>query len=144
MPRRASRWVRIAPSFLVVGEWRRLGGGGGSIDLDLGDDGWLVILLLVLVAALLCSVFGAVLYLVWSAPSVLADVAFSAMLAGGLVKSSRRWRDTCWETSLLRATWIPFTLVFVLALLTAALAAHLFPDAHTARELILAIRGYVG
>src|SRR5207248_2657268 len=58
-------------------------GTGGGIDLDLGDgDGWLVIVLLALAAALLCSVFGAVLYVVYSAPSMLADVAFSAMLAG--------------------------------------------------------------
>jgi hypothetical protein len=116
---------------------RGSGGGTAGFALDLGDgDSWLVIVLLALAAALLCSVFGAVLYVVYSAPSMLADVAFSAMLAGGLVKSSRRWRDACWKTELLRATWVPFTIVLVLAVLTAGLAMHLFPQTRTFSELI--------
>ena len=118
---------------------------GGGFALDLGDgDGWLVIVLLALAAALLCSVFGAVLYIVYSAPSMLADVAFSAMLAGGLVKSSRRWRNSCWKTELFRATWVPFTIVFVLALLTAGLALHLFPAARTFSELVHAAVAHLG
>ena len=121
------------------------GSGGGFAALDLGDgDGWLVIVLLALAAALLCSVFGAVLYVVYAAPSMLADVAFSAMLAGGLVKSSRRWRDACWKTELLRATWVPFTIVLVLAMATAGLALHLFPDARTFSELIQTAIAHLG
>ena len=121
------------------------GSGAGGFALDLGDgDGWLVILLLMLAAAFLFSVFGAVLYVVYAAPAMLADVAFSAMLAGGLVKSSRRWRDACWKTELFRATWAPFTIVFVLAVLTAGLALHLFPGARTFSELIHAAMAYLG
>lgn len=121
------------------------GGGGSGIDLDLGDgDGWLVVLLLVLIAALLTSLFGAVLYLVYSAPAVLADVAFQAMLAGGMVKSSQRWRDASWERSLLKSTWIPFVIVFLLAVGTAALAVRLFPAAHTLPEVIHAAWGFLG
>ena len=121
------------------------GGTGGGLALDLGDgDSWWVILLLILVAALLSSVFGAVIYLVYSAPVVLADVAFQAMLAGGLVKSARRWRDACWEKSLLKRTWIPFAIVFVLAMVTAALASKLFPSAHTLPDVIRAARGALG
>jgi hypothetical protein len=137
----APRMSISRPAFLSSGSGSSASGGsgsgGGSIDFDLGDgDGWLVILLLALAAALLCSVFGAVLYVVYSAPSMLADVAFSAMLAGGLVKSSRRWRDACWETRLLSATWIPFAIVLVLALATAGLALHLFPEARTLSDVI--------
>ncbi|MEP7084578.1 MAG: hypothetical protein ABI854_07540 [Betaproteobacteria bacterium] len=121
------------------------GGKGGGLDFDLGDgDGWLVVLLLIIVATLLSSVFGVVIYLVYSAPAVLADVAFQAMLAGGLIKSAQRWRDACWERSLLRSTWIPFAIVFALAVATAALAVRLFPAAHTLPEVIRAARGHFG
>jgi len=121
------------------------GGGGGGLDLDLGDgDGWLVVVLLVLVAVLLSSVLGAVIYLVYSAPTVLTEVAFQAMLAGGMIKSTQRWRDASWEMSLLKATWIPFTIVIVLALATAGLASHLFPGAHTLADVMRAARGQLG
>jgi len=119
-------------------------GSGGGFDLDLGDDGWLIVLLLVLAAALLCSVFGAVLYLVWTGPSLLADVAFQAMLAAGLVKSAAKWRDACWETRLLRATWIPFVIVTALAIAMAVVAQHVFPDARTLADVVHALRGRLG
>ena len=119
-------------------------GGGFGLDLDLGDDGWLVVLLLILVAAVLASLFGAVLYLVWTGPAMLAEVAFQGMLAAGLVKSTRNWRDACWETRLLKSTWIPFTLILVLAIAMAMVAAHLFPDAHTLGDMLRALRGRLG
>lgn len=113
------------------------GGKGGGLSLDLGDgDDWLIILLLILVAALLFSVFGAAIYLLHAAPAMLSDVAFQAMLAGGLVKSSQKWRDASWEMSLLHKTWIPFTLIFILAVATAALAGHLFPGVNTLHEVL--------
>jgi hypothetical protein len=137
--------AQLASWFTRTGSSGSSGKSGGGINLDLGDgDGWLVVLLLVLVAALLSSVFGAVVYLVYSAPTVLADVAFKAMLAGGLVKASQRWRDASWEMRLLKATWIPFAVVFVLALVTAWLAVRLFPAAHTLPEVIQAARGHLG
>jgi hypothetical protein len=139
-PARSGSWFSWGGSGSASGK-----GGGGGIDLDLGDgDGWLVVLLLVLVAVLLSSVFGAVIYLVYSAPAVLADVAFQAMLAGGLVRPSQRWRDASWEMRLLKSTWIPFAIVFLLALVTAGLAVKLFPAAHTLPEVIRAARDYLG
>lgn len=121
------------------------GSGGGGIDLDLGDgDSWLVILLLIVVAALLSSVLGVVIYLVYSAPAVLADVAFQAMLAGGLIRGTRRWRDASWQLSLFKATWIPFAVIFVLAVVTAVIAAQVFPDAHTLPDVLRAARGHLG
>jgi hypothetical protein len=126
------------------GSGGKSGGGSLGLDLDLGDDGWLVILLLILVAAVLASVFGVVLYLVWSGPALLADVAFQAMLAGGLIRTTRNWRDACWETRLLRATWIPFAIVTVLAIAMAIVGAHLFPEAHTLGDMLRALGGRLG
>jgi hypothetical protein len=120
------------------------GSSGIGLDLDLGDDGWLVVVLLVLVAAVLASVFGVVLYLVWSGPALLGDVAFQAMLAGGLIKSTRNWRDACWETRLLHATWLPFAIVLALAVAMAMVGAHLFPDAHTLADMLRALGGRLG
>jgi len=153
MPAQSGGWFSSASnSGARSGGWFSSGSGGGSgsggkgLDIDLGGDGdgWMVALLLVLVAALLTSVFGAVIYLLHAAPVMLADVAFQAMLAGGLVKSSKRWRDASWERSLLHSTWIPFALVFLLALGTAYLAGRLFPGAHTLHEVIQAAWGTLG
>jgi hypothetical protein len=131
------------------GGWAKGSSGSGGksgigLDVDLGDDGWLVIVLLILVAAVLASVFGVVLYLVWSGPALLADVAFQAMLAGGLIKSTHSWRDASWETRLLRATWIPFAIVVALAVAMAMVGAHLFPDARTLGDMLRELGGRLG
>jgi hypothetical protein len=135
---------RLSPMPLAGSNGSHSGSTGIGLDLDLGDDGWLVILLLILVAAVLASVFGVVLYLVWSGPALLADVAFQAMLAGGLIRSTRNWRDASWETRLLRATWLPFAIVTALAVAMAMVGAHLFPDVHTLGDLLRALGGRLG
>ncbi len=103
------------------------GGGGG------GDDGILVVLL---IAALLAVIFGAGIYLIWQAPAMLAEAAFEGALAGGLVKSVRRVDDPGWVGGAVRASAVPFVVIFACAMTIAGLAEHYAPEARTLAEAI--------
>jgi len=104
------------------------GGGGG---FDLGDG--VVLLLLIAVAV---AVSGAVIYLVWAAPTILADAAFAALLSAGLVRSTRRMASGGWVTSVVGNTWIAFTVVALLAIVFALAAQHVYPDARSIVDVV--------
>ena len=104
------------------------GGGGGG-----GDDGILVVLA---IAALLAVIFGAGIYLIWQAPAMLAEAAFEGALAGGLVKSVRRVDDPGWVGGAVRASAVPFLVIFACAMTIAGLAEHYAPEARTLVEAI--------
>ena len=97
------------------------GGGGASsswegglslpdIDLDVGggDDGIgiLIALILIVLAILLCGGF-----LLYVAPNLLAEAAFSALLAGSLRRATRRLEAGNWALGVLKYTFIPFLIV---------------------------------
>jgi hypothetical protein len=108
------------------------GGKGGGGSFDLGDDGWVLIALI----ALLTAVFGAAFYLIYMAPTILGDAAFAAVLSGGLIRSTRRIGTGGWVGSVVRDTWWPFAIVFVLSLAFALTAQHYYPDALTLRDVL--------
>ena len=108
-----------------------LKGGGGW--LDLGDGGWVLLLLIVLVAA----AFGAIAWILYAAPAILADAAFAALLSAGLVRPTRRIAATGgWVASVVGHTWIAFAVVFALAMAFAVVAQRHFPDARTLADVI--------
>lgn len=107
------------------------GGGGGGVGFDL-DDGMVLVALLLLVLA----VSGALIYLVWAAPTILADAAFAALLSAGLVKSTRRMASGHWVTSVIGHTWIPFAVVAVMAIGFALVAQHHYPEARTLPDVL--------
>lgn len=104
------------------------GGGGGSG----GDDALVLIALILLVVA----IFGAAIYVVFAAPTILSDAAFAGVLSGGLGKASQRIRDEDWSGSVWRTTRWPFALVMVLALVFAGLASYHYPDAVTLGDVL--------
>lgn len=104
-------------------------------DMD-ADEGCLPIIVLLLILALLLAVLGVGFYVVWQAPMLLAEVAFEAALAAGLVKPSRRLDDPGWIGGAVRASWLPFLLVFLAALAVAALAESFAPEARTLLEAV--------
>ncbi len=114
-------------------------GGGGSSSLSLpdidlgGDDGWFVVLVIL---ALVAAIFGAGIYMIWQAPTLLADAAFEAALAAGMIKPVRRIKDPGWVGGAVRASWGPFLAIFVCAMLIAGLAEHFAPEARTLLEAI--------
>jgi hypothetical protein len=81
-----------------------------DFDFDFDDGGWVIILLAVLILAIL----GGAGYLVWVAPHVLPEAAGQALLATTLTRISREEHHN-WMTGVLRSTWIPFTIILILA-----------------------------
>jgi hypothetical protein len=123
-----------------------LGSGGGPLD-SAGDAlggvdepvGWLVIVL-ALIALVLLSAFGAgAIYLIATAPELLGDVAFAALLASGLIPTVRRFDEPDWKGRLLLATWKPACAVALIVLVTAMAFRHYFPDARTLGDAWLAL-----
>lgn len=91
------------------------GGGGGSWglgDID-GDGEGLVILVVLAVLILVVLCCGA--YVVWEAPSILAEAAFQMVLATSLRRRARQIDSPGWTGSVLLATWWPFAIVLVIA-----------------------------
>ena len=117
---------------------------GGVFDsvgsVDVGDDGCLVVALGIVLLALLAAIGGGVAFLIVAAPHVLADAAFSALLAGGLVKSVRRMDEPDWEGTVLHATWKPLALVAALTLVAGYVAQYVAPGARTLGEVLMLLR----
>jgi hypothetical protein len=78
---------------------------------------------------------AAAIYLIYAAPTILADAAFAAMLSAGLIRSVRRIGDSGWVASVVSDTWMAFAGVLILTVIFAAVARHYYPDAHTLREV---------
>jgi hypothetical protein len=100
-------------------------GGSGGWDIDLGDEAVVLVALGLLVFAIL----GGGAYLIYMAPEILAEAAFQAVLAAGLVKASRRIDEPGWMGSVLRSTWIPFAIVLTMTVALGWAAQHYYPEA---------------
>ncbi|MCC6193816.1 MAG: hypothetical protein IT518_05040 [Burkholderiales bacterium] len=100
--------------------------------LDLGDAGIVIVVL----AALALAVAGSVVWLIYAAPTILAEAAFAALLSAGLVRGARRLASHGWMASVLGNTWLAFTVVFVLAMAFALVAQHYFPEARTLVDVL--------
>ena len=76
------------------------------------------------------------IFLVSSAPHLLADVAFGAALTGGIAPAARRVADADdgWTGSVFKATWKPFAIILVVVVLASLALGHWFPGARTLGE----------
>jgi hypothetical protein len=120
-----------------AGSWNGPSRGIDGIDLDL-DIGelWLLVL------AGICALGGllAMLYVVYAAPVLLAEVALDAALAAGLYRKLRREEARHWLTSAIRHTWAP-ALVAGLFLIVAGVAIQrALPDARSIGDVWRQIR----
>lgn len=116
---------------LVDGGADSVGEGVGAA-LEGGLPGVVIALVLFAGAALLALVS----YFVTSAPMILVDAAFEALLAGGLVRGTRSIDSASWLGAVVRATSIPFLSVFFLTLVAAIIAQNYMPDAVTLNDVI--------
>jgi hypothetical protein len=118
------------------------GGGGGILDglSGFGDEGFLKILAIVLLAALVLSVVIVGGYLIWSAPIILSDAAFHVLLVAGLSRKVKRVKESNWEMSIFKATWWGFLLI-LFAAVAFGIAAQLYkPAAITVKDLFASAR----
>jgi hypothetical protein len=134
-------------SSLVGSDAGASSGGGSGLGLpefdlpDLGDDGVVPLVILGLILALLLAVFGVGVYLIWQAPLLLAEVAFEAAMAAGLVRSVRKVGDPGWVGGALSASWKPFALILVLSISAAVLAEKFAPEARTLPQAVHQLLG---
>lgn len=131
-----------------AGEGGSFGGGGASgsfgdaaeavgdkigdpvPDLDEGPG-----FVLVALGVFLAVVFGAALFLIYSAPTILSEAAFEFLLAGSLIKRSKKIDDPDWMGSVLGATWLPFALVLALSVAVGWILHAYCPEAARIADL---------
>lgn len=116
-----------------AGGWFGSGGGkGGGLFSDLGDgDGFLVVVLGLIVLAIVAALVGGAVHLVWIAPDLLSDAAFGAMLSAGVVPGLHRANEPDWNGHVFRATLPVIAGVMAVVLLAAWALTHYFPGAQT-------------
>lgn len=115
--------------------------GEAAGDLGGADEGgWALLLALFLVAIVLAVVFGSAAYIVFNAPSILAEAVFEVLLAGGLVRAARGAERASWVQGVFRVTWIPFALTLAAVMAFAAWARIAYPQAHTVSQLLAQAR----
>jgi len=109
------------------------GGGSSGGGFDLGDDLGALLVLIVIVLAISAALFGGVVFLVSSAPHLLADVAFGAALTGGIAPAARRVADAeaDWSGSVWKATWKPFAVLLAVVVIAGFALSHYFPGVAT-------------
>lgn len=83
-------------------------GGGFSLDLD---DAWPIVL------AVICALGGiaAVIYVIYFAPLLLAEVALDAAIVSGLYRRLRREEMSHWAATTVRHTIVPACVLIVFA-----------------------------
>lgn len=101
---------------------KTVGGTVGDLVPDLDENLGIVLLIL---GVLLAVIFGAGIFLIYSAPTILGEAAFEFVLAGSLIKSTKAIDDPDWVGSVFRTTWVTFALVLAIAL-TAGWVLHAY------------------
>jgi hypothetical protein len=90
-----------------------------------GEEGCVLVLLVLLVFGLLI----ASIYLIWTAPAILAEAAFEAAIAGTLAKRARRVEKGNWVAAIWRATVWPFVAILVLSVALGYFVQRSCPEA---------------
>jgi hypothetical protein len=111
----------------------RSGGGSSSWDLDLGGDVGDIVFIFVLVLVVLL-VGGIAIYFIYTAPALLSEAAFEAVLAASIARRAKRAEGSGWIGAVWRATVLPFIAVLALSVLLGWLAQHRCPDALRLRD----------
>lgn len=124
--------VSMSPASVQGSGGTSLSGTGVDIPLDEVGIGLVFLILFAVVATGLACVGG---YLVYEAPAILGDAAFDAALASGLARAVRRMDCADWKGSVFKATWAPFLVAFLIAVVSGKVVASFCPGAHSIRDL---------
>lgn len=115
----------------------RGGGSGPSFDLDLGvgDDLGGIVLMIVLIAVVVL-LGGIAIYFVYTAPALLGEAAFEAVLAASIARRAKRAEGSGWIGAVWRATVWPFAGVLLLSMLLGWVAQKHCPEALRLRDAV--------
>lgn len=98
----------------------------GDVASGMGIDDGVILLVFVL---LLVAIFGAGAYVIWEAPVILTEAAFSAVLAAALRRASIEDLGLRWAGVVLRKTVVPFLIVAAMGATAGFVARHRCPIA---------------
>lgn len=84
-----------------------------NFDIGDADEGLLIILLV----ALITAIFGSTAYIIYQAPEILFEAAFETVLVAGIYRRTKNIQPEGWMSSIFKRTWIPFSIVLVMALI---------------------------
>lgn len=116
------------------------GGGGGKgfgFSLDL-DEGGIVVLIAVLILAV--AALGTALWVVWSAPVLLAEVLVDGLVMTGLYRRLRRGPEpTYWLVGAVRRTWLPALVATALFCFSGWLLQKAAPEARSIGPAVKAV-----
>ncbi len=110
------------------------GSGGFSFDADF-DDG--LALLAVIVIAVL--IFGAVIYVVWIAPTLFAELLIDTAVVSSLYKPSRSIEREYWLKTALRKTAVPALIIMILFGSAGAIMQAAEPEAVTFGQFLKSV-----
>jgi len=107
---------------------------GSALWLDVGDaDGCVGVIVIGLLATLFIIVGG---YLIYTAPAILAEAAFEALLAAALARRTKRIAGVGWVGSVFAATFWVFASVLVFSIVLGWYAQMRCPEAMRLRDAI--------
>ena len=86
---------------------------GGALDID--GDAAAPILVVVAIGAVVIAIFGGAVFIIYQAPAIMSEAAFEALLTTGFLKSTRDISSGNWIGSIIKRTWIPFTIITIVA-----------------------------
>jgi hypothetical protein len=109
---------------------------GKAADAVGDDDGVPVMVALALLAALVAVILGSAIFLIYNAPVILSETAFQGVLAASLVKSTKKISSEEWVGSIFSATWKPFLVTCIMALVAGCLLHYYFPGATKIMEIL--------
>lgn len=121
--------IRALPKSGGGGGGGKSGGGGFNFGFDL-DEGGLLFLLAALVIAVTTT--GAVIWILWTAPALLAEVLVDGLVLTGLYRRLKNAPEPeYWLTSAIRRTWVPAVVVALLFSFAGYLLQQAAPDARS-------------
>lgn len=124
-------WGDAAPQAVTV-SGKPSSGRGSWFSFDVDGEGLIVVILLI---ALVLALLLVGIYVIYSAPVILSEAFFEALLAGVLAKRARRIRGARWLGAVWRATAWPFLGVLALAIALGWAVRHTCPEAHRLMEV---------
>ena len=108
----------------------------GAVDAGVDvDDAWP----LVLAAAALLGGVLAMIYVVYAAPVLLAEIALDAALVAGIYRKLRKQDARYWLGSALRHTWKPAAVAAVCLWITGTALQWAVPDARSIGDVVRAL-----
>jgi hypothetical protein len=113
------------------------GSGSGSAGFDLDFDDWWPVVVAAICASL---VLAALIYTVWIAPALLAEVALDAAVVMPFYNKLRREDVGTWFGSTVRKTWLAAASVVLLMALAGSVLQHAAPEAKSIGGVVEALR----